>query len=83
MDVVYDNLVDENSSEDEQFSVHRVYRPRFNLEALTNTQVVRKFRLQRQTILALEARIRDDLQSLYPNRKTDLTPLLQLLIAIR
>jgi hypothetical protein len=61
----------------------RRYRERFNFDELSEQEVVATFRLRRQTILMLEARIRDVIQSTYANRRTDLTPLFQLLVALR
>lgn len=61
----------------------RRYRPRFNFDVLSEREVVDGFRLTRETILRLRDRITEYLSSAYLDRATDLTPLQQLLIAIR
>ena len=81
MDPLYDLSI---SSDDDLIERPiRRYRPRFNFEAETDEQIINYFRLRRNTILMLEERIHVDIQPTYATRQTDLTPLLQLLIAIR
>lgn len=61
----------------------RRYRTRFDFDALSDREVIESFRLRRETILMLRDRISDQIISSYAKRATDLTPLQQLLIAIR
>jgi hypothetical protein len=83
MDVLFGLLDSDSESEDEFVITPRRYRARFDFHALNEDEVISTFRLRRQTIEMLEARIRNDLRPTYANRRTDLVPLLQLLIALR
>ena len=84
MDPLFNNLFDDPFADFDDFERQpRRYRPRFDFEALTEREVIHNFRLRRETISMLEARIHDQLQSSYTDRRTDLTPLLKLLIALR
>lgn len=71
------------SIEDEELTRARRYRIHFDFNALYDRKVIESFRLRRETILGLCDQIGSELISFYASRATDLTPLQQLLIAIR
>jgi hypothetical protein len=88
MDPLFNALVsdsDESASESDEAveAVPRRYMRRFDFDVLSEIEVVATFRLRRQTILMLEARVHDDIRPANANYQTNLTPLLKLLIAIR
>jgi hypothetical protein len=77
--VFFDNL----GIESEELARVRRYSTRFDFDALSDREVIECFRLRRETILMLRDRIANEVASSYGNRATDLTPLQQILIAIR
>lgn len=63
--------------------IHRVFRDRTHpLEEFNDVKVFKKFRFHRQAILDLCDSVQDDLEYVLP-RKGSLTPVLQVLLALR
>jgi hypothetical protein len=84
MDPFFGNVFFDDYDEDnEELARIRHHRARFDFDSLTDREVIENFRLRRETIWMLHDRISEQLMSAYANRATDLTPMQQLLIAIR